>query len=155
MTAILSRSPAQALVNVLVETVDARSGRVLSRDWRHNLVVDAGLNKLRDLLFGDQLAGITHGAVGTLVTAPAAADVALGAEVFRDVLAQRLKVSKALTLKLVLGSQQGNGNTLREAGLFDAAAGGTMYARVTPAEVIKTDAILVIYTWTASFQAAA
>ena len=35
-----------------------------------------------------------------------------------------------------------------------AASGGTLYARVTPEEVVKTDSILVIYTWTLGFEAA-
>ena len=142
-----------ARVNVCVETVDARTGRLLSRSRRHNLVVDVGLDLLRDLVYGDAET-LTHGAVGTDATAPAAGDVALGAEVFRDQIAQRTKQSGALVIKFVLGSQQANGETLREAGLFNAASAGTMYARVTPEELAKTDAILVVYTWTLSWAVA-
>jgi hypothetical protein len=143
----------RARVNVCVETADARTGRVLSRAWRHNLVVDAGLDLLRDLVYGD-VGTLTHGAVGTAVTAPAAGDVALGAEVFRDLISQRTKQTAGMLVKFVVGSQSGNGLIFREAGLFTAASGGTMYARVVTEEVAKTDAVLVIYTWTLSFGAA-
>ncbi len=145
-----ARAGVAAMANVCVETVDVRTGRRLSRSWRHNLVVDAGLDLLRDLVYGDAET-LSHCGVGTDATAPAAGDVALGAEVFRDQLSQRTKQSAELVIKFVLGSQQANGETLREAGLFNAASGGTMYARVTPEEIGKTDAILVIFTWTLSW----
>lgn len=141
-----------ARVNVCIETVDARTGRVVCRAWRHNLVVDAGLNLLRDLVYGDGVT-ISHGAVGTDATAPAAAQVALGAEVFRDQISQRTKQTASLVVKFVVGSQDANGLTLREAGLFNAATDGTLYARVVPEEVVKTDAILVIFTWSLTWEA--
>lgn len=141
-------------VNVCVESVDARTGEVLARRWKHNLVVAAGLNILRDLIYGDGTT-LTHGAVGTDNTAAAAGDVALGSEAFRDVISQRTKGEGGLTLKFVVGSQSANGLTLREAGLFNAASGGSLYARVIPEAVEKTDAILVIYTWGITFEAAA
>ena len=139
-----------ARANVLVETRDARTGRLLSRNSRHNLVVSAGLDLLRDLVYGGAVT-MSHGAVGTDATAPAAGQVALGAEVFRDQISQRTKAAASLVIKFVVGSQQANSQTLREAGLFNAASGGTMYARVTPDPVSKTDAILVVYTWTLSW----
>lgn len=141
------KAAVDAKANVCIETVDARTGRVLSRSRRHNLVVDAGLDLLRDLVYGDGVI-LSHCGVGTDATTPAAGDVALGAEVFRDQLSQRTKQAAQLVIKFVLGSQQANGSTLREAGLFNAVSGGTLYARVTPEEVEKTDSILVIYTWT-------
>lgn len=142
----------EARANVLVETVDARTGRVLARERKHNLVTDAGLNLLRDLVHGDGVT-ISHGAVGTDATAPAAGDTTLAAETLRDLIAQRTKAAQELAVKFVVGSTQGNGTTLREAGLFNAASSGTLYARVTPTAVAKTDAILVIYTWTLGWTA--
>jgi hypothetical protein len=139
-----------ARANVRVDVLEACTGRLLSRRRRHNMVVDAGLDLVRDLVYGDGVT-LSHGAVGTDATAPAAGQTALGLEVFRDLIGQRTKQTAGLVIKFVLGSQQGNGNVLREAGLFNAAAGGTMYARVTPEEIAKTDAILVIYTWTLSW----
>jgi hypothetical protein len=147
------RAAVAARANVRVDLVDVRTGRVLPCSRRHNLVTAVGLDLLRNLVYGDS-GTITHGAVGTDNTAPAAADVALGAEIFRDQISQRTKQTAALVLKFVVGSQQANGEMLREAGLFTAAVGGSLYARVTPDEVAKTEAILVVYTWTLSWAAA-
>jgi len=144
-------APVSARVNVHVEVFDVATGRRVRESWHHNRVVDAGLNKLRDVLFGDAGIQITHGAVGTSDTPPAAGDAGLEAEVFRDVVAQRAKGDKALQVRFVLGSQHANGANLREAGLF--LADGTLYARVLPAPVAKTDAQSVLFTWTLSFEA--
>jgi hypothetical protein len=146
MSGVLARA------NVCMEARDARTGRVVSRSWRHNLVMAAGLDLLRDIVYGGTET-LSHGAVGTDATAPAAGQVALGAQILRDLISQRTKQPAALTIKFVVGSQQANGSTLREAGLFNAAVGGSMYARATPDELVKTDAILVVYTWTLSFSA--
>ncbi len=153
------RAPIECRANVCVETVDARTGAVLTRTWRHNLVVEAGLLLLRDLLYGDGVA-LTHGAVGTDSTPPAAEDTELGSEVFRDLIATKTKLGGApqepgLSIRFIVGSQFANGHVLREAGLFNAAVAGSLYARVIPEAVTKTDAILVIYTWSVTFRAVA
>lgn len=144
-------------VNVCIETWDVRTGRLLRRQWKHNLVTDAGLTMNRDRMLGiaDQLpVPLSHCAVGTDATAAAAGDTALGDEVFRDVFAQTVTGSKLVTYKVVIGSQQANGNVLREWGLFNAAAEGICYARVTPEEVAKSVDVQVIATWTSSWAAA-
>ena len=145
------QAPVAASVNVHVEVFDAATGRRVRESWHHNRVVDVGLNKLRDVLYGDAGTQVTHGAVGTSNTPPAASDAGLEAEVFRDVVAQRAKGDKSLQVRFVLGSQHANGTTLREAGLF--LSDGTLYARVLPAAVAKTDSQSVLYTWTLSFEA--
>lgn len=138
-------------VNVRVEVFDQATGR-RARAWHaHNLTVDVGLNLLRDLLYGDPPDPITACAVGTSGAAPAAGQTALLAEVFRGVLAQRTKSAKTLTIRFALSSQQANGVTIREAGLF--TTGGIMFARVTPEEYAKTVAQSVLYTWTISLEA--
>jgi hypothetical protein len=148
-----------ANANVCVEVCNARTGRTLRRIRRHNLVVTAGLKLLRDIVYGDT-ATLSHGAVGTDATPTVAGDVALVAEVFRDQLGQRAKQPydlPSLVLRFIVGSQDANGSTLREAGLFNAASPGegSMYARVVLGEdVVKTDAILVIITWTLTWAAA-
>ncbi|MDM7916446.1 MAG: hypothetical protein QUU85_14475, partial [Candidatus Eisenbacteria bacterium] len=113
-------SAARARANVCVETVDAPSGRLLRRSRRHNLVVDTGLALLRDIVAGEAPT-LSHGAVGTDGTAVAAANVALGVEVFRDLISQVTpqgggSTPYGLVIKFVVGSQFANGNTLREAG---------------------------------------
>lgn len=145
--------PVRAGVNVCLEVVDARSGRLRRRIRAHNRAVDVGLTMLRDLVYGDTVAAISHCAVGTDGTAPAAGDVALGAEVLRGDIIQRTKGTASLTLSYLLGSQDANGETLREWGLLNASTSGLLYARVTPEEVVKTVAVQVLCTWTLSWAA--
>lgn len=146
--------PVMARTNVRVEVFDAQSWQKLDEQWYKNLAVNSGLDMLRDFMFGDQPGHPTHGAVGTSGTAAAAGDTALGAEVFRDVIASRVKGAQTLTVQFVLGSTHANGETLVEAGLFNAAAGGTMYARVVISPVNKTALLSVLVTWTLSWSAA-
>lgn len=148
---MIANAPVIARANVRIETFDVATGAKLSEQRRSNMAVDAGLDLLRDLLFGDSPEVITHFAVGTDATATSASDTALGAEVFRDVIATKIKGSQEIAIQSVLGSTQANGNTLEEAGLFNDASAGTMYARVTISPVSKTALISVLITWTLSF----
>jgi hypothetical protein len=134
---------------VLVEVRDADTGAVLAVERAHNLVVDDGLDLIRDLLDGDAVAGITHLAVGTGTVAVTAGDTALGTEVFRDAVTSRTSYAQQLVVSYYLASGSANGYTLTEAGLFNAAAAGTMFARVKLASSIaKTASIAVTFTWT-------
>lgn len=138
--------------NVAVEIRDAATGRLLSRQRVHNLVVTAGRNLVRDHLKGDSTATITHLAVGTGTTAVAASDTILGTEVYRDALISLTAAAAKLTAVYYLGTGSANGHTLAEAGLFTAASGGTMYARALLASTIaKTAAITVTFTWELTF----
>jgi len=144
-------APVVVVLNVVVELRDVRTGKLVRRFAAHNLAVDAGLNLLRDGLFGDAGTQITHCALGTSSAVPAAGQTALGSEVFRNVLAQRTKGNKTLALRFSLASGEANEQLIREAGLF--TAGNVMYARVTPEEYYKTSAQSVLYTWTLSWTA--
>lgn len=117
----------------------------------HNLVTSAGRNLLRDFLATLAPAAITHFAVGTSNTAAATTDTALGAEVLRDVVTSRTASDLALTVKYFLATGSANGNTLREAGLLNAAVAGTLFARVVlSAPIVKTNSIAVTFSWTIS-----
>jgi len=136
--------------NVRVTVTDAVTGELLHEQMHHNLVVDAGLNLLRDFIDGDAVTGITHFGYGTGTTAVTAADTALGSQTARPALTSKTgTVSKAWTGTYFLNSSTGNGNTYSEAGLFTASTGGTMFARVilSPA-VVKTSSIAVTFSWT-------
>jgi hypothetical protein len=145
-------APVTARVNVQLDVVDVATGALRHRIRAHNRAVDVGLNMLRDAIYGDTIAAVTHCAIGTNGTPAAAGDTTLVAEIFRGELIQRLKGHTTLTLRLVLGSQQLNGETLREWGLFTAGVGGSLYARVTPEPIAKTAAVQVLATWTLSWE---
>lgn len=141
-------------VNVVAEVRDAETDELLDSQAVHNLVVNAGLNLIRDLLDGDAPAGITHFAVGTGATAVAASQTALVTETFRAAVTQRISDAQQLTVKYFLPSGSANGGTLAEVGLFNAASTGTMFARAVLATTIaKTSSITVTFTWTITLAA--
>jgi hypothetical protein len=135
--------------NVQVTVQDAATGEILSQQEHRNLVVSGGLNLIRDLLDGDSVAGLTHFAVGTGTGAVSSTQTTLGTEVFRDSVSQRTSNAQQLVVSYYLASGSANGNTLSEAGLFNDATTGTMFARVllSPA-VVKTSAVAVTLNWT-------
>ena len=119
-----------------------------------NLVVDAGLNLLRDRLAGLSSSYATHLAIGTGTTAVSAAQTTLATEIFRDALTSATTTSKAATLKYYLAAGSANGNTLSEIGLFTASSGGTMIARALLASpIVKTASVTATFTWTINFSA--
>jgi hypothetical protein len=146
-------APVTASVNVCLEIREARTGRVIARQFAKNRAVDVGLTMIRDLIHGDTIAALSHCAVGTNTTATTATHTVLGAEVLRGAFVQKTKGTKSVTLRWVVGSQQANGNTLTEWGLFTAAVGGNMYARVVADPIVKTVAVSVLATWTLAWAA--
>lgn len=135
--------------NVAITVHDAETGAVLERQEAHNLVVNTGLNLIRDLLDGDAVAGITHFAVGTGTAAVAATDTTVSTEVFRAAVTSRTSNAQQLVVSYYLPSGSANGNTLTNAGLLNAAAAGTLFARVKFASsIVKTASIAVTFTWT-------
>lgn len=141
-------------VNVRV-WLHAPDGARRLRDEGHNLITAVGLNFLRDrFLGGTGVAKLTHLAVGTGSGTPASGDTALGAEVFRDVFTQITTSTAAMVVRYYLGPNDANGNTLREAGLFNAASGGTLFARrLFSSAIVKTIDIAVTIEWTITFAA--
>lgn len=79
------RTPVRWTSNVVITVRDLK-GRVLERVERKNLIVNVGLNMVRDALDTAAFdAEIKRVALGTSATAPALTDTQLGAEVFRKV----------------------------------------------------------------------
>lgn len=127
---------------------DVATGEIVASGEAHNLVTNAGLNLVRDLLDGDSVAGITHFAVGTGSAVVTALDTTLDNEVFRDTVSGRTSNAQQLVVQYYLGSGDANGNTLTELGLFNAASAGTLFARVAlGTSVVKTAAIAVTFNW--------
>lgn len=129
-----------------IEIHDGKTGQLLTKEVIDNTIVTAGLNLVRDLLAGNNAAP-SHIAVGTDATAPAAGDTTLGTEVFRNVITRRIPSATQITFQLFLATGDANGNTLVEAGIFNASSAGDMLSRVTYTSIAKTSAITVTLTW--------
>lgn len=136
--------------NVETEIRAAADGRLLDVRYAQNLILDAGLRLVPDLI--DVTAGgISHFRVGTNSTAPAAGQTDLLAAVYQNVVSQRLKGNFFITHRCFIPAQSANGSTLREAALANALTGGTMFSRVVHDDIVKTVAITVTHSWTHSF----
>ena len=134
--------------NVSIQVFDVESGELIEEIERGNLVVLSGRNLIRDLIDEVPATGVTHLAVGTGTTAVVSGDTAMETEQFRGALTKRTPSSGSVTWSYYLSSSQANGNDLTEAGLLNAASGGTLFARVTHAAITKTSSIAVMYSWT-------
>ena len=121
---------------------------------KKNLVGNYGTSLMAAYLanVGDPLP-IQYIAVGDGDLAPAVTDTALGNELYRAI----ASVSQGIGAEAnqvefqstwLAGASQG---TIKEAGLFDAAAVGNMFSRVTFADVIVGAADTLIVTWDISF----
>jgi hypothetical protein len=139
-----------ALVNVDV-LVSYKGGPWQLHDRGHNLVVNTGLNLIRDRILGlNDAKPITHMAVGTSDVVVTAVDVALGGEVFRDIFTQITTFPASALIRYYLGPNSANGVTLWESGLFNAD--NVMYARrVFGNSIVKTVNIATTINWTISW----
>jgi len=107
------------------------------------MIVDAGLNVVRDWLSGDSPTLWSHIALGDQVspTAPTPSDTALESEQYRDALTKSAPQSKKVEYSMTLTTAQGNGYTYTEVGAFNDPAAGTMFNRQTFTGVAKTASI--------------
>lgn len=147
------RERALVLSNVTIEVRDSRTRRLKRRIRRHNLVVDAGLNMIRDLLADEDVGFLQYFGVGTGSTAAAAGQTAMAAEVYRAQVTLFERTAKRLTVKFFLGSTAANGSSLREGAIFNAASAGTMFARFVHSAIAKTGSNTVTYIWDFDFSA--
>ena len=112
-----------------------------------NLVVTAGKNHIADQLSSAPGgAAMSHMAIGTGGGAPAAGDTALTTELDRNALTSRTDSTNVVTYVGDWAAGDGTG-TLTEAGIFNAAAAGTMLARAA-ISVTKGASDTLKITWT-------
>ena len=133
--------------NCLIEEHDAVTGELLSREMVHNKIPDIGINAILGLISGNGQLPVSYFAVGTGTTTPAAADVALGTERFRALTTQKFITGASLVVKFYLDTNSANGYTLTEAGLFDLAAGGDLFAHVIYTGKAKTSSNTISFSW--------
>lgn len=131
---------------VVIETRDSVTGELKDRREFDNLVVDVGKAFIASRMVGTP-AAMSHMAVGTSATAPAANNTALGAELARAALASSTSAGAVITYQAQFAAGVGTG-ALTEAGLFNASSAGTMLARVAFATVNKGANDVTTITWT-------
>lgn len=112
-----------------------------------NLVVTVGKNFIASRMVGTASAIMSHMAVGSSSTAPAAGDTTLGTELGRVTLTSGTATTNVATYVATFGTGVGTGG-IQEAGIFNAASAGTMLCHTTFAVVNKGANDTMTITWT-------
>lgn len=112
-----------------------------------NLVVTAGKTFIASRMAGTSSAVMSHMAVGTSSTAPAAGDTTLGGELARVALTSTTPSTNTIQYVGTYAAGTGTG-ALQEAGIFNAVSAGTMLCRTTFSVINKGASDTMTITWT-------
>jgi hypothetical protein len=129
-----------------------KNGNVKEERKINNLIVDTGLNFICDRMKNDETA-MTHMALGSGTTAPAAGNTALESQLGSR---EALDSSTVTNNQIVYISSFEAGDAtgaVSEAGIFNAASGGTMLCRVTFSVVNKAADDVLSINWTITLTA--
>lgn len=111
-----------------------------------NLVVTTGKEYVASRMKDATKTAMSHMAVGSGSTSPAAGDTTLGTELDRQALASTTVSSNEITYVATFGAGDGTG-AISEAGLFNAASAGDMLCRTTFGVVNKGASDSMTITW--------
>ena len=129
-----------------------KDGNVKDERNIKNLIVDSGLNFICDRMKNDETA-MTHMALGSGSTAAAAGDTSLGSQLgSREALDSDTVSSNTITYTASFEAGDATG-AVTEAGIFNAASGGTMLCRTVFAVVNKSADDSLSVTWQISLTA--
>lgn len=131
--------------------VTGKDGKVKEDRQFKNLVVTVGKNFVASRMVGTSSAAMSHMAVGTGTTAPAAGDTTLQTQAGRVALGGSSVAGSVVTYTATFPAGTATG-ALTEAGIFNDATTGTLLCRTTFAVVNKgvDDAMSVTWTVTIS-----
>ena len=129
-----------------------KDGNVKDERNIKNLIVDSGLNFICDRMKNDETA-MTHMALGSGSTAAAASDTSLGSQLgSREALDSDTVSSNTITYVASFEAGDATG-AVTEAGIFNAASGGTMLCRTVFSVVNKGADDSLSVTWTITLTA--
>lgn len=129
-----------------------KDGNVKDERNIKNLIVDSGLNFICDRMKNDETA-MTHMALGSGSTAAAAGDTSLGSQLgSREALDSDTVSSNTITYVASFEAGDATG-AVTEAGIFNAASGGTMLCRTVFSVVNKGADDSLSVTWTITLTA--
>ena len=129
-----------------------KNGNVKEERNIQNLIVDTGLNFICDRMKDDETA-MTHMALGSGTTAPAAGDTSLESQLgSREVLDSSTVTNNQIVYISSFEATKATGG-VTEAAIFNAASGGTMLCRVTFSVVNKAADDVLSINWTISVSA--
>lgn len=123
------------------------NGEIKEEHEFKNLVVTVGKNFVASRMVGTAANVMSHMAIGSDSTAPAAGNTALGGELGRVALGSSSATANVVTYAATFPAGTGTGAVV-EAGIFNAGAAGTMLCRTTFAVVNKGADDAMSVTWT-------
>ena len=136
----------KATGKLTVEIKD-KHGNVKETREVKNLVVDTGLAFIASRMKDATATAMSHMGIGTGNTAAAASDTALGTEAARVSLTSTTVTSNAVAYVASFAAGTGTG-AITEAGVLNAASGGTMLCRTVFSVVNKGASDSMTITWT-------
>lgn len=134
-------------VGALKIVLQDESGQVKETREIPNLVVTVGKTFIASRMVGTSSAIMSHMAVGSSSTAPAAGDTGLGSELGRVALTSGTSSGAVATYVATFGTGVGTG-AIVEAGIFNDASTGTLLCHTTFAVVNKGANDTMTITWT-------
>jgi len=147
----MKRSTITASMNVRIVLRDT-SGEVKEERRAHNLITDVGCAHIADRLASSHdETEMSHMAVGTGSSGPTPGDTTLGSELDRNALDSRTQSTGADDHEIVYVATWPTGDatgSLTEAGIFNAASGGVLLARVVFSVIEKGADEALEITWT-------
>lgn len=135
-----------------------KDGKVKDERKVKNLVVTTGVNYIADRMADAAESAMSHMAVGSTSQAAAASDTTLdpansgAGEEARVALDSTTQTNEDVVYIATFGAGTGTA-TLTEAGIFNAASGGTMLCRTTFGSITKGSSDSLEITWTVSISA--
>ena len=113
----------------------------------NNLVVTTGKNFVASRIKDATSNAMSHMAIGTGSTSPAAGDTTLGTETARVALTSTTVTNADVAYVASFGAGTGTG-AITEAGLFNSSSAGTLFCRTTFSVVNKGADDSMTITWT-------
>ena len=144
-----------SLVGSVSITLTDKDGNIKDQRTFPNLIVTAGKSYITSRMASNATSVIGWIAIGNSATAADAAQTTLvGTELFRSAttVSGGTPSTSTVLYETTFGPGQGTSASIQEAGLFNAAAAGTMLARTTFAAISKgvSDSLNVSWTVTVS-----
>ena len=143
---MFKKDESRALGKLTIEVKD-KDGNLKQKQEVKNLVVDTGLDYIASRMKDATATAMSHMAIGTGSTAAAAGNTALGSEAARQALTSTTVTSNAVAYVVSFAAGTGTG-AITEAGILNAASGGTLLCRTVFSVVNKGASDSMTITWT-------
>ena len=143
---MFKKEETKATGKLTVEIKD-KDGKVKDSREVKNLVVSDGLDFIASRMKDATATAMSHMAIGTGATAAASGDSSLGTEAARQALTSTTVNNNAVSYVASFAAGSGTG-AITEAGVLNAASGGTLLCRTVFSVVNKGASDSMTITWT-------